>query len=543
MKAREPGTERGRNRKRSGAPETGIACPGRNLHRSVSYCRATAEPRIIAAHPNATSTRTWMPVLDGYPATKRPRTAPADSGSPIRTWPARRGCVARKWPGVAGRVGSVLALAGLMACAEVGEVAERLFDNRTPRERYEASLQLAGLERTAIVQDWQAAAQRALHDAAPIQSPHVEAGYLAPGEPAALGFRISARRGQQIHFDVDLAGDTAALLFLDAWQVESDTAVAFRHVTSADSAGRVLEFEPRRDGDYILRVQPELLRGGRFSISIEIGPTLAFPVQNARDHDIGSDFGDPRDGGVRDHHGVDIFAPRGTPAIATSDATVTRVQETPRGGRVVWMTDDHGNRLYYAHLDQQLVSRGQRVAPGDTIGLIGNTGNARTTPPHLHFGVYRRGEGPVDPYWFVARNTRTLPHLAADTTMLGGWARVARTMTQLRVAPYESAPRLADLPRNSAVRIIGAFSSWFRVRLPDGATGYVDARATEPANRAYQTAALDAPSALLARPLGIPAPTDVIARATTGDSVAIYGRFGDFLLVRAPDGRPAWVVQ
>jgi len=37
----------------------------------------------------------------------------------------------------------------------------------------------------------------------------------------------------------------------------------------------------------------------------------------------------------------------------------------------------------------------------DVVGYVGNTGNARSTPPHLHFGIYRRGEGPIDPLPFV----------------------------------------------------------------------------------------------------------------------------------------------
>ena len=116
---------------------------------------------------------------------------------------------------------------------------------------------------------------------------------------------------------------------------------------------------------------------------------LTFPVQGWQSRGIGSPFGTERDGGRRRHRGVDLFAPRGTPVLAAAAGRVWRVGWDDLGGRVVWQRDGaHGAWLYYAHLDRQLVHFGQRVSAGDMIGLVGNTGNARTTPPHLHFGVY-----------------------------------------------------------------------------------------------------------------------------------------------------------
>jgi len=50
-------------------------------------------------------------------------------------------------------------------------------------------------------------------------------------------------------------------------------------------------------------------------------------------------------------------------------------------------------RVYYAHLDEQWVEPGEFVRAGQALGAVGNTGNARTTPPHLHFGVYVRQPG------------------------------------------------------------------------------------------------------------------------------------------------------
>lgn len=436
--------------------------------------------------------------------------------------------------------GMVLVMAAVLGCGQVEQVAQELFDSRTARERYDDALETAGLASTALVRDWRAAAERALHDAAPITTPHIETGYLPPSEPTALAYRVNLRRGQEVVFDFELPGDTSTLVFLEAYQLERDTTLGYRLVEAADSGRRVLEIEPRRDGDYVFRVQTELLRGGRFTVTIQVGPTLAFPVHGGRESDIGSIFGDPRDGGARNHHGIDIFAPRGTPVLAAAEARVSRVQVTPRGGKVVWLRDERGNRLYYAHLDSQMVAQGQRVRPGDTLGLVGNTGNAITTPPHLHFGVYRRGDGPVNPFWFVHRPRGTAPRLAADTSLLGEWARTPRDDIKLRTAPAADADSIVTLPRHTAVRVLAAAGAWFRVRLPDGGTGYLSARFAEPADRAVRTAELAAPSPLLARPTVGPTNEDVIARLAAGEGVPVLGRFGDYLLVQV-NGYDGWL--
>jgi murein DD-endopeptidase MepM/ murein hydrolase activator NlpD len=373
-----------------------------------------------------------------------------------------------------------------------------------------------------------------------VASPHVEEGYLAPGEPAAIAVRTTVRRGQEVSFAIDLHGDTSTTMFLDLWLVEADSSVqALRLVESADSGERTLRYSPRRDGDVIFRAQPELLRGGRFRATVQVDPTLAFPVRPGSDRDVGSRFGVPRDGGVRSHHGIDIFAPRGTPVVAAADAYVNRVQDTRIGGRVVWLRDVHGNSLYYAHLDRQAVTTGQRVQQGDTVGYVGNTGNARTTPPHLHFGIYRRGEGPVDPWWFVHRPRGEVPRLVADTTRLGEWIRAPGERTLLRRAPSLRADTVTVLPRHTAMRVLSAAGAWYRVRLPNGTTGFISARLTEPADDAVRVATLRNAGEVLSRPAL--ADAEVMEVLTPGVSFDVLARFGDFLLVRSARGLAGWV--
>jgi hypothetical protein len=172
---------------------------------------------------------------------------------------------------------------------------------------------------------------------------------------------------------------------------------------------------------------------------------------------------------------VDIFAPRGTPALSAADGYVTSVDTTEIGGRVVWQREaDGGHSIYYAHLDRPLVESGQRLQAGDTVGLVGNTGNARTTPPHLHFGAYRRG--PVDPWDLILPIPPRVPEVAVPLDALGEEGLVGGGGTRLRGSPSAQGAVLAELAADTPVRILGAAGEWYRVLLPTGETGFVDAR-------------------------------------------------------------------
>ena len=108
-------------------------------------------------------------------------------------------------------------------------------------------------------------------------------------------------------------------------------------------------------------------------------------------------WGFPRSGG-RQHQGVDIFAAHGTPLYAAADGVILRLANDRLGGLAVHLLDDAGHRYYYAHLDGFAVVAGERVRAGDVIGVVGNTGNARTTPPHLHWQYHPANGPPVNPH-------------------------------------------------------------------------------------------------------------------------------------------------
>ena len=117
--------------------------------------------------------------------------------------------------------------------------------------------------------------------------------------------------------------------------------------------------------------------------------SMRIPVAGVWAEHLADNFGEPRDGGVRSHRGIDIFAPRGTKVIAAADGTITYLGEQRKGGLCLWLTTDAGVAFYYAHLDRWVsgLQEGMRVRQGALIGYVGNTGNAKKSPPHLHFQV------------------------------------------------------------------------------------------------------------------------------------------------------------
>jgi murein DD-endopeptidase MepM/ murein hydrolase activator NlpD len=90
------------------------------------------------------------------------------------------------------------------------------------------------------------------------------------------------------------------------------------------------------------------------------------------------------------HHGDDIFGQLGQPLLAVAEGTVFSVGWNKIGGNRLWLRDTQGNQFYYAHLSafSTLAVNGAHVKAGDVVGFLGNSGDAITTPPHLHFEIH-----------------------------------------------------------------------------------------------------------------------------------------------------------
>ncbi len=123
------------------------------------------------------------------------------------------------------------------------------------------------------------------------------------------------------------------------------------------------------------------------------------------------------------HHGDDIFAPFGAPALAVADGIVFSVGWNKSGGNRLWLVDRKGNEFYYAHFSAYapVAVNGARVQAGTVLGFIGNTGDARGTPFHLHFEIHPVGllplgyDGAVDPTSYL----HSWKHLEGLSVLVG----------------------------------------------------------------------------------------------------------------------------
>lgn len=128
---------------------------------------------------------------------------------------------------------------------------------------------------------------------------------------------------------------------------------------------------------------------------------LPVPVQGVPRRGLVDTWGGARSGG-RKHEGIDIFAVRNTPVLSSTRGIVLKVGINELGGNIVTVYGPGGYAHYYAHLEKYgKYEEGDLVNPGDTLGYVGTSGNARGTPPHLHYGIYQPSGGAINPYPYL----------------------------------------------------------------------------------------------------------------------------------------------
>lgn len=378
---------------------------------------------------------------------------------------------------------------------------------------------------------WVEAGQRVFNDSVIVQLPFSESGFFPAGEPEARSYRFDVNEGQVLTIEGAVIAEGEGNVFMDLFVWKDNK---WDHLAYADSSLQ-LTYEFSRDQSCLLRVQPELLINAYYSLTISLTPVLINPVAGASNRSIGSFYGADRDGGRRSHEGVDIFAAKGTPVVAPTDGYVNRVGTNKLGGNVVWMRDGaRGHSYYFAHLDEQLVQSGTSVKQGDTLGLVGNTGNARTTPPHLHFGIYQRGS--KDPIHYI----RTLEAMVAsplDTSFQVQAFKVDAPKINLRSGPGTNHPALGQLDQNTWVKIISQSGDWYRIALPDKKQAFAHKKLLSPVVSGTPVQ-LSGPAVLLSetRPDAVP-----VAYLNDSSTVEVLAEFENYQYVRAGQELHGWL--
>lgn len=451
------------------------------------------------------------------------------------------------------------------SCAQ--EVVEEEYEPSASHESYHDALERLDLVDTELGKAWVDAGAEAMDAPTAVEPPVAETIYFDPREPSAAGYRFPVSRGRRVEIEIGAEHDR---YFADVFRVSQDGEDEAVHVASRPEEGDDIAFEARRNAYYLLRVQPELLRGGRFDVRVTNQAPLAFPVEGHSPDDVWSYFGDGRDAGARLHHGIDIFAPRGTPVLAASRARVTRAGRRDRGGKIVVLRDeDRGINLYYAHLDEHRVLRGDEVEPGDVVGTVGNTGNARTTPPHLHIGIYQGGwRNPVDPWAYFVDPEVNEPPETTHANLAGAWGRIEDELQVQAVIPEVSGSKVTHenrnpflrgagdtfvgaeaepssewpdapaaptslLPSGTPVRVAGAAGDVVRVRTSDGATGFADPVHIRMASE-IETETVSQPYVLRD-----PRNGDAFGELPAGEEVKIVGEMADRRVAVLASGRIA----
>ncbi len=283
----------------------------------------------------------------------------------------------------------------LTSCSKVKEVADSL-SGLSDKERYKKEANISD----ELFELWESRIQKGLEDSLEVDLPYFENGQLRPRNFFIYSYNIYLMPGEVL--EAKMKTDSGVKIFPELYKFNK-TDKEFQKLVAGEPAENSLKFEIKESGLYKLLLQPEIEANSKFEFQIEKSPAYLFPVVDGRNADIGSYYGDMRDGGKRYHKGIDIFAKKGAPAVAAAAGRIAFTGEKGLGGKQVWLRDRQRKQsLYYAHLDS-IVPNLKKVKPGDTLGFVGNTGNARTTPSHLHFGIYKRPQGSIDPLGYVYR--------------------------------------------------------------------------------------------------------------------------------------------
>ena len=195
-----------------------------------------------------------------------------------------------------------------------------------------------------------------------------------------------------------------------------------------------------------------------------------FPVRSM-DAVFRNNYADARSAGARVHQGIDIGVivggrrVTGATVLSATPGTVVAVgRETtrgePRSGNSVTVRDPDGWLHHYAHLlTTPFVRAGQQIAAGTPLGVLGNTGNARSTAPHLHYQIERRGVR-VNPYPALAAGWAAMRHNVPGAAQLGDGASSPSTEATATPEEREAAREVWRRLEPAFVTLLNQLEAW-----------------------------------------------------------------------------------
>ena len=349
------------------------------------------------------------------------------------------------------------------ACKKITKATD-FITKPSAREVYKREL----VKDSSLLGRWESEFAMAKNDSVTTKLPYVESGRFWPNDLTASGYTIYLQQGERFYAEIR-TDSVKNRVFLALFRSSTDSLSALKLEAENQPDENKISFTVKETGDYKIVVQPEVQSNTAFNLLFYRTPLYSFPVAQKGNAAIQSFWGANRDGGKRSHEGLDIFADRGTPVLAAADGRISSTSNRGLGGKQVWQRSGiFGNALYYAHLDSIIATAGQRVKIGDTLGLVGN---ARTTPPHLHFGIYQRGRGAVNPLPYIFEGIAPFP--SGNKEIMAQYGTITSAIANLRSSAFAKAPKLGQEKQGDTLRILGKVIDWYHVRTPQKRSAYI----------------------------------------------------------------------
>ena len=351
----------------------------------------------------------------------------------------------------------------VVSCKQVQKVTD-VITNPSAREVFERTFK----DNDSILQQYEFNYSKAKRNNLQLELPSVLSSKTDSLNFRILAYTLHLERGERFIIESDVEVDSLQLS-LDLFAFDNDSTLSKKPLVANEPEVNALKYDITETGNYKIVILPERSNNRNFSLSLYTEPTLFFPVSGKDNKAIQSFWGASRGGGTRAHKGIDIFAKRGTPVVAATDGFISDTGNRGLGGKQVWLRDGiFGQSLYYAHLDSIAVSGGNRVKAGDTLGFVGNTGNAKTTSPHLHFGIYT-SSGAINPLPFVKETNKL--EVKKNTVFSKGETRLKTN--ELRVGAGVKNKKIQDLKPKVSVTVLGKKDKWLHSKVNDSLEGFM----------------------------------------------------------------------